>query len=120
MEREKLYERINARVDLMIEQGLVDEVKRLLAQGVPHNCTSLQAIGYKEIIHYLQGSSNFDEAVDQLKRNTRRFAKRQLTWFKRIPELTWFDVTDLDRWPEHEERIAHYVAGKFKSMTNIL
>lgn len=119
MEREKLYERINTRVDRMIKEGLVDEVASLMARGVPADATALQAIGYKEIVQYLQGHMGFEEAVERLKRNSRRFAKRQLTWFKRISDLVWFDVTDTSHWKDHEERIAQYVAGKFRSMTNI-
>jgi tRNA dimethylallyltransferase len=114
MEREKLYQRINARVDLMIEEGLVQEVEGLLERGIPKTAKALQAIGYKEIIDYLQGEQTKDKAIELLKRNTRRFAKRQLTWFRRMKEIQWFDVTELERWNEHEEIIKHYVAGKFR------
>jgi tRNA dimethylallyltransferase len=114
MEREKLYQRINTRVDQMIEEGLVKEVEGLLERGVPKTAKALQAIGYKEIIDYLQGEQTKDKAIELLKRNTRRFAKRQLTWFRRMKEIQWFDVTELERWNEHEEIIKHYVAGKFR------
>jgi tRNA dimethylallyltransferase len=114
MEREKLYQRINARVDQMIEEGLVQEVEGLLERGVPKTAKALQAIGYKEIIDYLQGEQTKDKAIELLKRNTRRFAKRQLTWFRRMKEIQWFDVTELERWNEHEEIIKQYVAGNFR------
>jgi tRNA dimethylallyltransferase len=114
MDREKLYQRINARVDQMIEEGLVEEVKGLLERGVPESAKALQAIGYKEIIDYLKGELTKDRAIELLKRNTRRFAKRQLTWFRRVKEIQWFDVTELERWNEHEEIIKRYVAGKFR------
>lgn len=114
MQREKLYQRINDRVDQMMEEGLVEEVEGLLDQGIPESAKALQAIGYKEIIDYLKGEQTKDKAIELLKRNTRRFAKRQLTWFRRVKEIQWFDVTDLERWNEHEEIIKHYVAGKFR------
>lgn len=110
MERDKLYERINQRVDQMIEQGLIDEVKALLARGLnAEQVTSLQAIGYKEIMLYLEGELSKEEAINLLKRNTRRFAKRQLTWFRRMKEITWFDVTDQTKWNDLEEIIKQHV-----------
>lgn len=81
MERSKLYERINQRVDLMISQGLIEEVKELRKRGI-RNCQSVQAIGYKEIYDYLDGKVTLDEAIEQLKKNSRRYAKRQFTWFR--------------------------------------
>jgi tRNA dimethylallyltransferase len=114
MERKRLYERINKRVDQMIEEGLVREVEQLLKQGVPETTTALQAIGYKEILGYLKGQQTEAEAIEILKRNTRRFAKRQLTWFRRMKEICWFDVTDVERWDEYEEIITQQVAGKFR------
>ncbi|WP_202077293.1 tRNA (adenosine(37)-N6)-dimethylallyltransferase MiaA [Caldalkalibacillus salinus] len=113
MERQKLYERINHRVDLMIQDGLIEEVQRLLDEGVPVDCQSFSGIGYKEILGYLTGELEREEAIALLKRNTRRFAKRQHTWFRRMKDIQWFDVTALDRWEEHEQIIAEYVAGKF-------
>jgi len=92
LEREELYRRIEARVDAMLAAGLVDEVKRLLARGVPREATAMQALGYKEIAAYLKGETTFEEAVRLLKRNTRRFAKRQFTWFKREEGIRWLDV----------------------------
>jgi tRNA dimethylallyltransferase len=84
-DREKLYERINQRVDLMVEKGIVDEAKTMRDKGY----TSAQAIGHKEFYEYLDGKVTFDEAVEKLKRETRRYAKRQLTWFRRNPNINW-------------------------------
>lgn len=120
MARDKLYARINKRVDLMLEQGLLDEVKALLEQGVSPKATAMQAIGYKELVAYLNGEISYERAIELLKRNTRRFAKRQLTWFRRIDELEWFDLTDMYAVDEQVEVISKYVAGKFQSMTNIV
>ena len=92
MEREKLYERINMRVDIMMENGLLEEVKHLLDMGVRRNSTAMQAIGYKEIVEYLDGSCTLDEAVDKIKQESRRYAKRQMTWFKRNKAIKWIEV----------------------------
>ena len=89
--REILYDRIDKRVDLMLDSGLIDEVRSLIVRGVPRNSTAMQALGYKEIIPYLYGEYDLDEAIRILKRDTRHFAKRQLTWFKREPESVYFD-----------------------------
>ena len=94
-EREHLYERINLRVDEMIEKGLVAEVKELLSKGCKKDMVSMQGLGYKEIISYIEGESSIEESVYRLKRDTRHFAKRQLTWFKREKEVTWIDKNKL-------------------------
>lgn len=88
-EREELYRRIDLRVDGMMEQGLLEEVKRLLKLGVPKTATAMQAIGYKELISYLNGESSLLEAVETIKRESRRYAKRQLTWFRRNKDIIW-------------------------------
>lgn len=93
MDREMLYDRINLRVNLMIEQGLLEEVKGLHERGV-RDCQSIQAIGYKEIYDYFENRVSLEEAVSQLKTNSRRYAKRQLTWFRNKMDVAWFDVTD--------------------------
>lgn len=93
MERQALYQRVEVRVDKMIEQGLEAEVRRLLAAGASAELPALQAIGYKEIVQYLRGDCTFDEAVDAIKRNTRRFVKRQLSWFRRDARIHWFERT---------------------------
>ncbi|MDU5569792.1 MAG: tRNA (adenosine(37)-N6)-dimethylallyltransferase MiaA [Peptoniphilus harei] len=91
MDRVKLYEKINQRVDKMVDLGLVDEVKNLLDEGLDRNSQSLKAIGYKEVISYLDGDIDFDEMVDLIKKNSRHYAKRQLTWFRRDDRIKWFD-----------------------------
>lgn len=96
MDRAKLYERINYRVDLMIENGLVEEVEMLLHQGYNKEMLAFKAIGYKEIIAYLNHDLSYEAAIDLLKKNTRHFAKRQLTWFRRDPNVKWFMVDEMD------------------------
>lgn len=90
--RAYLYERINRRVDAMIAEGLEEEVRRLLAAGVPETAQSLQAIGYKELIAYFNGGCSRQEAIEAIKRESRRYAKRQLTWFKRQEQAHWIDI----------------------------
>mgnify|MGYP004617049941 CR=1 FL=1 len=90
MERNILYDRINKRVDIMLKQGLEEEVKNLLKK-YPEFPTAMQAIGYKEFIQYFDGEITKEEAVEKIKQETRRYAKRQLTWFKKIEGLTWID-----------------------------
>ena len=109
MPREILYDRINRRVDMMMEMGLADEIKTLLDKGYDPGLTSLQAIGYKELIPAVKGEMSFDEAVETLKKNTRHFAKRQLTWFRKDKSIVAFDVTDYDS-PESlaKAMFAHY------------
>lgn len=90
-DRAKVYERIDKRVDLMIEAGLVDEVRRLKESGCRRDMVSMQGLGYKEILDYLDGAITLDEAIYRIKRDTRHFAKRQITWFKREREVVWFE-----------------------------
>ena len=91
-DREVLYDRINKRVDIMMEKGLVDEVSDLIKIGIDTEATSMQAIGYKEIIEYLDGKTSLSDAVDKIKRESRRYAKRQLTWFKRNEKIHWINI----------------------------
>ncbi|MFT9486166.1 MAG: tRNA (adenosine(37)-N6)-dimethylallyltransferase MiaA [Tepidibacillus sp.] len=120
MDREKLYDRINRRVDLMLEQGLVEEVEKLLELGYDERYTSMQGIGYKEIISYLKGDLSLEEAVNQIKQGTRRFAKRQLSWFRQMPEINWFDMTERKEQVQKEimEKISHHFAGKLIYLKN--
>lgn len=90
-ERAKLYDRIDRRVDAMVEAGLVDEVKKLKAMGCSRKMVSMQGLGYKEILAYLDGEYTLEEAIYIIKRETRHFAKRQLTWFKRERDVIWLD-----------------------------
>ncbi|USG68039.1 tRNA (adenosine(37)-N6)-dimethylallyltransferase MiaA [Brevibacillus ruminantium] len=119
MEREKLYERINQRVDLMIEAGLVEEVRRLLDLGYGSAHTSMQGLGYKELIPYLYGEIPLEKAVNDIKQRTRHFAKRQLSWFRRMSEIQWFDVTEPDDRPKVVQTIKQIMAGKFPQLPNI-
>ncbi len=93
-DRTKLYETINQRVDIMLEKGLLDEVIKLKEAGYFRGLVSMQGIGYKEILAYLDGECTLEEAVEILKRDTRHFAKRQLTWFRREKEVTWVNKDD--------------------------
>ena len=88
-ERYELYDRINRRVDIMMDEGLTDEVKMLMDRGYSPKLNSMQGIGYKELIAYFNGKSTLDEAVDAIKQNSRRYAKRQLTWFRRNENIHW-------------------------------
>lgn len=91
-ERSDLYSRINLRVEIMFEKGLVDEVKQLLKNGVNPNCQAFKGIGYKEVVQYLEGLISYDECVDLIQKNTRHFAKRQITWYKRMPYIKWITI----------------------------
>lgn len=92
MDRKKLYERINKRVDQMMEQGLQKEVRTLYDQGLK-NAQSMKAIGYKELIPYIEGKQSLDECLELLKRNSRRYAKRQLTWFRnKLDDVRWYNI----------------------------
>ncbi len=93
MDREKLYERINLRVDIMINQGLLDEVKNLL-EKYNNFPTAMQGLGYKEVVEYLNGLITKDEMIDKIKMETRRYAKRQLTWFRKYKNLIWINGLD--------------------------
>ena len=91
-ERSDLYDRINRRVEIMFENGLVDEVKQLLKNGVSPNCQAFKGIGYKEVVQYLEGLISYDACVDLIQKNTRHFAKRQITWYKRMPYIEWIII----------------------------
>jgi tRNA dimethylallyltransferase len=96
MGRAALYDRLEKRVDEMFQRGLVEETERLLERGLRNNRTAMQAIGYKEVIGYLDGHYSLDEAKRLLKRNTRRYAKRQLTWFRKDDRIRWYSYDDYD------------------------
>ena len=100
MDRAKLYERIDRRVDIMMQQGLLEEVTRLRDMGIARDSTAMQGIGYKQIYGFLEGEYDLEEAVRLIKRDTRHFAKRQLTWFRREKEVLWVDT---DRFANREE-----------------
>ena len=90
--RQTLYDRIDLRAKRMFEQGLADEVRALLDAGVPETATAMQAIGYKEVVRALEGEISMDEALAQVQQSSRRYAKRQLTWFRRNPDVRWLDA----------------------------
>ena len=87
--RQALYDRIDLRVDIMLKQGLVEEIRNLLASGIPEKCTAMQAIGYKEFVDALDGRCTIEEAAAQVQQSSRRYAKRQLTWFRRNKAMNW-------------------------------
>ncbi|RXY99194.1 tRNA (adenosine(37)-N6)-dimethylallyltransferase MiaA [Fictibacillus sp. S7] len=116
MERSLLYKRINERVDQMMSQGLLAEAERLYREGV-RDCQSVQAIGYKEIYEYLDGRMTLEEAVELLKRNSRRYAKRQYTWFRNQMDVQWFDMSALNFYEKFNE-IRLFVEGKEKNLSN--
>ena len=87
--RQTLYDRIDQRVTIMLQQGLIAEIQKLLASGIPESCTAMQAIGYKEFVAALEGRGTIAEAADQVRQSSRRYAKRQLTWFKRNKAMHW-------------------------------
>ena len=92
--RALLYERIDLRVGIMLEMGLVEEIKALLASGIPEKCTAMQAIGYKEFVAALEGQCSIEEAADEVRKSSRHYAKRQLTWFRRNKNMNWLTRRD--------------------------
>lgn len=117
MDREKLYNRINRRVDIMMQQGLLEEAKDLYDQGI-RNCQSVQAIGYKELYEYFDGNIDLGTAIEQLKQNSRRYAKRQLTWFRNKMDVDWFDMTDEREELQQTAEIIDFIAGKLQIKSN--
>ncbi|WP_209977114.1 tRNA (adenosine(37)-N6)-dimethylallyltransferase MiaA [Paenibacillus eucommiae] len=113
MDRAMLYKRIEARVDEMLEAGLVEEVRSLLASGCPKDAISMQGLGYKEIAAYLEGELTLEDATVLLKRNTRRYAKRQLSWFRHMKQINWVDLTDQTNFSVHLKKINDIITGKF-------
>lgn len=113
MERAALYERINRRVDIMLEQGLIQEVSLLLDKGVSPNCQAMQGIGYKQIIEHLISGKDLLTVTENVKQATRNFAKRQLTFYRSMPYITWYNVDEYDNYSKLLEKIYNDVAGKF-------
>lgn len=110
-ERERLYRRINQRVDIMMEQGLVEEVQNLKSMGYHKKMVSMQGLGYKEILEYLDGECTLDEAIYRIKRDTRHFAKRQLTWFRREREVLWVNKQEFQY---DNDKILTYMMSEMK------
>ncbi|MFW6015345.1 MAG: tRNA (adenosine(37)-N6)-dimethylallyltransferase MiaA [bacterium] len=115
--REELYARVNKRVDIMIEEGLINEVNDLKDNGYDLSSTALQGLGYKEIIDYLEGKYDKKEAIRVLKRNTRHFAKRQFTWFKRDDTINWYNLSKLNYRQAYNdilEKVNKFIENNFK------
>lgn len=110
--REHLYARIEKRVDVMVEKGLVDEVKKLKEMGYHRDMVSMQGLGYKEILDYFDGKTTLDEAIEIIKRETRHFAKRQLTWFRRESDVIWISK---DEFSYNEKDILGYVIQELEN-----
>lgn len=113
-EREIVYKRIDERVDKMMDAGLLDEVRALYDAGVPRSAVSMQSLGYRQIMDHLYGECTLEEAVYQIKLQTRHFAKRQITWFKREKDAIWVNKQDFDR---DEQKILEYMLNKIKNET---
>ncbi len=112
MERAELYRRIEQRIDIMLEQGLVEEVRRLLERKYPPHAVAMQGLGYKEIAAYLRGECSLAAAVELLKRDTRRFAKRQLSWFRHMKDIHWIDMGG--NFHNNLQTVHAIIAGKFQ------
>lgn len=108
-DRQALYDRINLRVDIMLKNGLIEEVKGLLEKGYTKDMISMQGIGYKEIIKYFDGEYTLDEAIEIIKRDSRRYAKRQLTWFRRYEDAKWFEIDKFNSAEELKDAVVSYV-----------
>ena len=108
--RSELYETINSRVDIMLQMGLLEEVKALAVKGYSRNLVSMQGLGYKELFAYLDGEYTLEDAVSILKRDTRHYAKRQITWFKREKDVIWIDKDEF----QNEEDILSFMLEKLK------
>lgn len=117
MDREMLYSRINFRVDLMMEQGLLEEVKCFYENGL-RDSQSIQAIGYKELYEYMDGLVSLEQAIENLKQNSRRYAKRQLTWFRNKMNVEWFDMSESKDAEKKFAEISKFIEGKLEIKAN--
>ncbi|NMM62684.1 tRNA (adenosine(37)-N6)-dimethylallyltransferase MiaA [Clostridium sp. P21] len=115
MDREKLYERINKRVDIMLENGLIEEVKKLKAMGYSSDMQSMKGIGYKEILYYLDNKISLDEAIYSIKKGSRNYAKRQLTWFRKDKRAIWIDKDKFEK----EDEIVDNIIDIFTSLKKL-
>lgn len=111
-DREELYNRINLRVDLLMEAGLLEEVQQLMNMGLTPDNISMKGIGYKEIMDYLDGKYSLDEAVETVKKNTRHYAKKQLTWFRRYDKMNWLDISKFTSDDEAIEDMKKWIRTK--------
>ncbi len=113
-DRKKLYERINLRVDIMINNGLINEVKSLVNSGLNLKHQSMTGIGYKEVYSFLQNEITLDECIELIKKNTRNYAKRQVTWFKKVPNLKWVNMTN-----GLTEELLNEIVSEYKKTTKL-
>ena len=116
LERNELYQRINQRVDEMLAQGLVEEVISLRAKGYGPELNSMQALGYKQVLFYLDGFLTKEEMVNEIKRETRHFAKRQITWFKKDQRIQWLNVSKYNDLAQLVEKIANVIEGRLPAV----
>lgn len=114
-DRDKLYENIEKRVDIMVKEGLLEEVKSLHEKGYTKSMNSMQGLGYKEILDYLDNKCSFEEAIDKIKLETRHFAKRQLTWFRREKKVTWINKPDFSY---NNDKILEFMIGEINHEGN--
>ncbi|MPN39124.1 tRNA dimethylallyltransferase [bioreactor metagenome] len=114
MPREKLYERINLRVDAMVNDGLFAETKGLLEAGVSVDAQSMKSIGYKQVAQYFNGELTMTEAIDKTKQYTRNFAKRQVTWYNKMPYIQWFDLEEYSDCDQIVEEMYQILVKKYK------
>ena len=114
MPRAKLYERINARVDEMVRNGLFEETKKLLEAGIPAEAQSMKSIGYRQAVQYYKGEMSKEEAIDKIKQYTRNFAKRQVTWYNKMPYIQWFDLENDFDYDQITEDMFQILVKNFK------
>lgn len=119
MDRERLYERINDRVQKLFEAGLVNEVRTLLSRGYTASIPAMKAIGYKEVISFLKGECDLDTAADEIRKNTRHYAKRQLTWLKRYDNVKWLDVGNITSAEEAAELMLREASDSESGMADL-
>lgn len=118
--REELYDRINLRVDLLVEQGLFEEVEELLAKGLTEDDIAMKGIGYKEIIGYFNGQYSKEEAIELTKKNTRHLAKRQITWFKRYEDIHWINISEYENDEAAIEEMLLWIKSKSEFTTKVI
>lgn len=119
-DREELYDRINLRVDLLVEQGLFEEVEGLLAKGLTEDDIAMKGIGYKEIIGYFNGQYTKEEAIELTKKNTRHLAKRQITWFKRYEDIHWINISEYENDEAAIEEMLLWIKSKSEFTTKVI
>ena len=117
--RDELYDRINKRVDILVQQGLFKEVEELLERGLTEDDISMKGIGYKEIIGYFDGLYTKEHAIDLIKKNTRHLAKRQLTWFRRYEDMKWLNISDFAKEEDAVREMLLWLKNEFGFTTKV-